>query len=138
MPEELILADSSIWIPAFREKKNPSWLQEFQSLLINRRIAIAPPIQLELLSGARTEKEYHALAQELDALSVLEITPAVWKEAGRMAFRLRQKGITVPTVDLLIAATALFYHCTLYYHDRHFLHIAKHTPLKTKTLESPA
>lgn len=134
MPEDLCLADSSIWILAFRSKKKERWIEEFQSLLLNRQIATAPPVKLEILSGARTPQEFKELSQEFDALKMLETTGAVWQEAAGLGFSLRQKGLSAPAVDLLIAATALFYRCTLFHYDRHFAFIEKHAPLKTKTL----
>jgi predicted nucleic acid-binding protein len=39
---------------------------------------------------------------------------------------MRRKGITVPTVDIIIAAAAKIYNCSLLHHDKYFRALAKH------------
>jgi len=52
------------------------------------------------------------------------------KKAGLMGFELAKKGITLGTVDLLIAQLSLENNLTLFVMDQHFKTIANHYPLK--------
>jgi predicted nucleic acid-binding protein len=52
----------------------------------------------------------------------------------KLGYDLRRAGLTIPTVDIMIAALALEYDCLLLHADRHFEQIAKHSPLQTKSL----
>lgn len=63
----------------------------------------------------------------------LELLPAdgdVWDVAYGAGFDLRRKGVTVPTVDLIIAAVAKVNGCALLHHDGHFRLIAKQMGLR--------
>jgi predicted nucleic acid-binding protein len=39
--------------------------------------------------------------------NLLSLTPSVYKQAYELGFSLRRKGLTIPTVDLIIAALAI-------------------------------
>lgn len=77
-----------------------------------------------------SDREYRDLADSLEALRELDLTPEVWERAASLAFRLRRRGATVPHVDALIAAAAIHYGYTLLHDDRHFVLIARHEPLR--------
>ncbi len=89
---------------------------------------------LELLSGTRSEREFRELKEELEALAFLEITPAVWERAFRLGYELRRAGLTLPMVDVLLAALALEHGCLLLHADRHFDALARHHPLRVESL----
>jgi len=44
----------------------------------------------------------------------------LWTEAGELGFRLRRRGVTPKTLDLLIATYALSYSCAILTGDRDF------------------
>jgi predicted nucleic acid-binding protein len=46
--------------------------------------------------------------------------------AYRAGYDLRRKGITVPTIDILILSIAKVHNCSLLHHDKHFKLVAKH------------
>jgi hypothetical protein len=50
----------------------------------------------------------------------LAITPEVWELAGELARASRQRGLTVPATDLLIAACARHHHARLEHANEHF------------------
>lgn len=130
MPTDLFLVDTSVWILALRKDFQPAAKNRVEYLLIENRIAICDIIRLEILGGARTEKEFHMLKSRLDSLHHLE-TP--WNDACEVAFTLRRKGVVVPYTDIMVASSALFAGATLLHFDRHFDLIAGITDL---TVES--
>ncbi len=62
----------------------------------------------------------------LEVLETIPFSDAVWSLAYTTGYELRRKGITVPTVDIIIAAAAKIYNCSLLHHDKYFRAIAKH------------
>ena len=55
-----------------------------------------------------------------DALARLSFEEAIWESAGDLDAALRQKGITIPPMDVLIAQVSLHYKVPLLTLDRHF------------------
>jgi predicted nucleic acid-binding protein len=87
----------------------------------------------ELLQGARDEKEWRLLDEYLGTQRLLVPLHAAdsYREAGRIFFDCRRRGVTVrSTIDCLIAAQALENGATLLHDDRDFDRIASVRPLK--------
>ncbi len=131
---ELVLIDTSVWILALRANGSSPAQQAVEQLLTTSRAATTEIILLELLSGTRSAREFRELREDLEALVRLDLTPLVWQRAYQLGHDLRRAGLTIPTVDVLIATLALEYKCLLLHADRHFEHVAQHGPLKTKSL----
>ncbi|MCI2429482.1 PIN domain nuclease [Candidatus Acetothermia bacterium] len=131
---ELVLIDTSVWIAALRVGGPVVVRHEVEQLLAASRAATTPIVMLELLSGTRSSREFRELKEDLEALGQLELTPAVWERAYRLGCELRRAGLTVPIVDILIATLALEHGCMLLHADRHFEQIARHSPLRTRSL----
>jgi len=103
-------------------------------MVTDRQAGLQPIVRVELLSGAMSDADYERLAEVLDALPQIDLTPETWREAARLGFQLRRKGVSIPVTDLLIAASALHNHCLLIHSDRHFPLIAGHSPLKERSI----
>jgi predicted nucleic acid-binding protein len=131
---ELVFIDTSVWILALRAGGPVAVRQEVEQLLATGRVATTPIVILELLTGARSSREFRELKEDLEALKQLELSPSVWERAYKLGYDLRRAGLTIPTVDIMIAALALEYDCLLLHADRHFEQIAKHSSLQTKSL----
>ncbi|MDI6764622.1 MAG: PIN domain nuclease [Thermodesulfobacteriota bacterium] len=129
----MILIDTSAWITSFKKTGNDE-LKEFMRQAIVSGLAVTSPvIILELLQGCRSVEERDALKINLESLDILSITLSVWEQAYEFGFSLRRKGLTIPTVDLIIAALAIENKSLLLHHDDHFEMIASNYPdLKTK------
>jgi len=75
---------------------------------------------VELWNGAQGHPEKKAL-EELEAeVRLLAINEPVWAKARQLARRSREKGITVTSADLVIAACAANYQVDLEHCDTHF------------------
>jgi len=131
---EHVLIDTSAWILALRPDGSAAAREAVERLLATSRGVTTGIIMLELLCGTRSEREYHELKEELAVLPQLELTPTLWARAFHLGYDLRRAGLTLPTVDLLIAALALEYGCLLLHADRHFELLAQHHPLRTQSL----
>lgn len=127
---DLVLVDTSAWICFLARKDFPEIKETISHLLDENRAAVAGPIVVELIQGARTEKERDLLKNRLEGLHWLTVTDIHWHEAADLSFGLRRKGITVSAVDTLLAVVALSYDCTLLHKDSDFDLIARHSALR--------
>jgi predicted nucleic acid-binding protein/Arc/MetJ family transcription regulator len=121
---------------ALKKNFHSSIKERIEQILIESDVAINGIIELELLGGARTEKEYERLKRRLDALYYIETTKLLWDDASRLAFDLKRKGINIPFTDILIAASAMREKTILLHADIHFDTIARHIDLKVESLVS--
>lgn len=129
MRSDLFLVDTSAWLLCLRRDFIPEVKDRMDHLLREDLIITAGIIQLELLGGTKTEREFQRLKQRLDALDSVETDFSLWQRACELAFELRRKGVTVPYTDILIAACALTTESTIVHADAHFDLMAKHLKL---------
>ena len=106
------------------------------ALIGQKRATINWLIRIELLTGALTAESYRELEGDLSALRQLELTNVVFQTACVLRWQLQRRGVTIPLVDVLIAACAIHYDCTLLHDDHHFRLLARHTPLKLYPLHT--
>lgn len=135
MTNKLVLIDSSVWILALRKSSDPSAKERVDCLLKEERAAITPIIEVELLGGANSEKEFDLLKRRFDALPQIPITQGVWEKAARLAFQLRRASKTIPHIDILIATAAIVAGIPLLHADRHFDLMAEETDLAVESLK---
>ncbi len=121
-----ILIDTSAWIVSFKKTGNESLKQKVVEALASLSAVTTPVIVLELLQGCRDKKEYEAMKSRMEALEMLPVNEAVWEAAYRAGYDLRRKGITIPTIDILILSIAKVHNCSVLHHDKHFKLVAKH------------
>jgi predicted nucleic acid-binding protein len=128
----MILVDTSILIDYFRGIENKA-IQSFNTVLEkNLPFGINQLIYLEVLQGSRTEKDYKILKKYLDTQVFYELKNGndSYAETAEMYLKLRKKGVTVSTIDCLIARVALENDLFLLHNDRDFTRISRHFPLK--------
>ena len=128
MTNEIVLADTTVWIH-FLRGSGIRFQERLVPLIIADKLATTAVIIMEIIRGAKSQKEYDNLSKDLAALRNFEISPKVWMRAGKLGYLLRQKGVNVPLTDTLIAATAQEYNMLLLHEDRHYDMIATIAPL---------
>lgn len=129
----MILIDSSAWLFALKKNFHPAIKERIELILIESDVAINGIIELELLGGAKSEKEYDRLKKRLDGLYYIDATKALWDSSAKLAFDLRKKGIPIPYTDIFIAASAFQEDAVLLHADYHFDTIAEHMHLKVES-----
>jgi len=133
MPASLILVDSSVWIDYYHPR-GASKLKHFvKTALQQGTVATMGLIAVEVLQGASVPLVFANLQEDFLGLHWLELTQSTWLEAAQLAVRLRQSGLSIPTTDVIIAATALHYECRLWHHDRDFALLARQIPTLHET-----
>jgi len=134
MTNEIILADTTVWIH-FLRGSGIQFQERLVPLIMADRLATTPIIIMEILRGAKTQKEYDKLNNDLAALRRFDVSTNVWQRACKLGYALRQKGINTPLTDTLIVAVAQEYNALLLHDDRHFEIIASATPLRHEYLK---
>jgi len=122
----MILVDTSVIIDLFHGTKNkPTDL--FYSILENKiEYGISVLTYQEVLQGARNESEELQLQNYLGTQKIYHLPNdlSFYNSAARYRNQLRRKGVTIRnTIDILIAATALYYDLKLLHNDRDFAYL---------------
>jgi predicted nucleic acid-binding protein len=130
----VILVDTSVWIEVLRDRAGQR-RAALEAALDGEDTVLSRFHQLELLQGARDEREWSLLREYLEVQDYLECSPASWAEAARIFFDLRRRGKTVRSpIDCCIAQLAIDHDVFLFHRDRDFEVIAEVRPLRQKRL----
>lgn len=130
----MILVDTSVWIDLLRDRFGGKTIA-FRGVLDGDDAVLTRFTQLELLQGARDEREWSLLSEYLDGQDYLEPTTESWANAARIYFDLRRMGKTVNSpIDCCIAQIALDHGVLLLHQDGDFEVIAQVRPLREQRL----
>ena len=102
----MFLIDRSAWIEYLRPSGSAKIKARVRKILESEEAVTCGIIVVEILRGARTEKDYRILRDSLLSLPGIPITREVIDRASRWGFLLDRKGKQVPTTDLIIASCA--------------------------------
>ncbi len=114
----MILVDTSAWVEFFRGRDPYAALVD--SLLATNEVALCGPVLTEIRRGLRSTADRKRVLPLLDACTTLPTPAALWQEAGDLGFVLARKGVTVKSMDLLIATHALAHAAPLLTRDADF------------------
>lgn len=130
----MILVDSSVLIDLLRGYKSAA-VDRLRSLELEGSPFALPGVCFqEVLQGAKDEREWKLLEVYLGSQDLLYASnPAsTYREAARIYFDCRRKGITIrSSADCFIAQLALEHDAILLHDDDDFEYISKVRPLKT-------
>ena len=117
---QITLIDTSSWIEALRTTGRLDVRQRVGALILNGMAAWCDMIAVELWNGAHGAYEKLKLEELEKDILCLPTTQDVWKKARLLAKKCREKGLTVPSADLVIASCALFHEAEIDHCDAHF------------------
>lgn len=130
------LIDTSLWID-FTRLRSPRKLKQFIApYVLDPDAHLAEPIAFEVLRHA-TPAEVGLISQQFQTLPHLATPPALWTDAARLGQACRQKNITVPSLDLLIAALAIHHGAEIVTFDDDYPKIARVSNLQVRLLKRP-
>lgn len=121
MTRDGVIVDTSILID-FLKNKAP-YAAAVATLITSKRIRTTGVIMAELLQGARTATEEAYVVELLEGIPAIEVTSALWMNAGRVSCALRRKGITLPLSDIAIAVLSIEHNLSIFTLDGHFTQI---------------
>lgn len=133
----MILVDTSVWIDFFSSSPGIAGGELRRMIDEVEPFALAGIAVTEIIQGLR--RDVHRIERYLSLWDMLEPRGfATYREASAISRLARSKGISLTTVDTLIAAIALENHATLFSLDKDFSRIARLTPLHLHSLPDPA
>ena len=129
----MFLVDSSAWIEYLRPKGLRQVRERVREVLLREEAISCGIITVEILRGAKNEKDYQSLYDSLSSLPQILIDEIVIERASRWGFLLDRKGKSVSTTDLLIAAAA-YKRATILHADSDFERIASEVDCEEERL----
>ncbi|MGH7947302.1 MAG: PIN domain-containing protein, partial [Opitutaceae bacterium] len=127
---------TSLWID-FTRARSPQGLKQFIApYILDPGAHLADPVTFEILRHA-TPEENKQLTQQFQTLPVLATPPDVWARAARLGQACRKAGMTVGSLDLLIATVTLHHRVELVTFDDDFQRITTVSALRVKLLVRP-
>jgi predicted nucleic acid-binding protein len=102
----MFLIDSSIWVEYLRPKGSMKVKGRLREILQKEEALSCGVVVVEILRGAKNEKDFQALHDSLISLPQIPMDDGVIERASKWGFLLDRKGKSVSTTDLLIAAAA--------------------------------
>jgi len=129
----MFLVDSSVWIEYLRPKGSPNVKERVRTILQKEEMVSCGIIVVEILRGAKNEKDFESLRESLMSLPQIPIDDTVIERASRWGFLLDRKGKVVSTSDLIIASAA-YKKARLLHSDRDFGTIASIVDLEQEKI----
>jgi predicted nucleic acid-binding protein len=130
----VIVLDTSVLIEYYRPSGDSGIRAAVAEAIGNDDIAVNGIIQVELLAFAAGEEDRRILVSDFEAFHMLELGREQFDLACDLGFTLRRGGVTVPAIDLVIAASAITARAELAHADNHFDRIAEVSDLEARHL----
>lgn len=125
----MILVDTSAWVEFLRNTGSP--VCEAVDRLLAGDLAICGAISMELLAGARDERQLGQLRGLIGRTTTLPTTPADYEHAASLYRACRVRGETVrKLIDCLIGAIAIGADVEVLHADADFATLSRHTDLR--------
>ena len=118
VPNNGILADTSIWIEFFRPESETG--ARLSSLLTETPVWVCGVVLFELLQGVRSETEKAAIQSAIEGLPYVEMSAQLWERAAELSRSLKKGGLTIPLSDIFIATIAIEHNLSIFTLDKHF------------------
>lgn len=130
LESNVILVDTSAWVEFLRDTKSP--VCDAVDRLLDSDLAICNAISMELLAGARDEKQLGQLRGLLARPIMLPTAPADYETAAMLYRECRSRGETVrKLIDCLIGVVAMGADIEILHADVDFEVLARHTDVRT-------
>lgn len=130
----MVIVDTSVWVDVLRDETGRE-RDAMVAAIGDDELVLTRFTQLELLQGARDEREWGLLHESLATQAFAESQSATWPDAARIYFDLRRTGRTVRSpIDCCIAQIAIDRGALLLHRDRDFEQIAAIRPLRQTRL----
>ena len=132
MKKVSVIVDTCIWIEYF--KGFPKIKEDLATLISEHSLCLCGIVIYELFQGIKDSKEKEMVKSDLEAFPYLEMNRSTWERAANLSLTLRNKGITIPSSDLILASLATENRCMVFTKDAHFDKIPDISLYHTKNL----
>lgn len=126
----MILVESSVWIDFFNRSPGPAGQELRRMIASSEPFAVTGVVVTEVLQGLT--RDVARIEDFLSKWTFLEPGGfATYREAAAIFRLARARGVSLSTIDALIAAIAFEYSANVFTLDRDFLRLARITGLTT-------
>jgi len=125
----MVLVDSCVWINALKRQGPIEIKLAVEALLECYEARWCSPVRLEVLGGCRVQDRFR-LSKYFSVIPYRPCREDDWERGLVLAWHLRENGLSVPWLDVLIAAIAIEDNNRVYSVDNHFRAIADLTTLR--------
>jgi predicted nucleic acid-binding protein len=122
-----------VWIEYLRPKGFLNIKERGRAILQKEEVVSCGIILVEILRGAKNEKDFESLRDSLMALPQIPIDGTVIERASKWGFLLDRKGRVVSTTDIIIASAA-YKNALLLHSDKDFDTIASIVDLEQERI----
>ena len=126
----MVLVDTSIWIDFLQAPESDASSVLVSLIKDHNHVTLCGIVLQEVLQGIRNQKSFELVRERLLKFPFVEANRETWLLAAALYRDLRAKGITLPPVDVTIAAIAIQNGVPLFSRDRHFEEVAKVSGLR--------
>ncbi|PJZ59443.1 PIN domain-containing protein [Leptospira adleri] len=129
-----LLVDTSVWSEALRRKGKTLKSEEtflYQIIQNEDDIFVTGIILQEILTGIKEPKIFSEIEEQFRYFNFISPSEKDHIEAAKLRNSLSKKGITLATIDALIAQIAITHNLILVTYDNDFLRLSGITKLKT-------
>jgi len=133
----LILVDTSVWIDFFSSSPGRAGRELRRMIHEVEPFALTGVVVTEVLQGLT--RDVNRIERYLSMWELLEPTGfSTYREASAISRLARARGISLTTIDTLIAAIALEHQASLFSLDKDFSRVARISALRLHPLPEPA
>ena len=113
------LVDASSWVEYLRARSSEAG-DRVEVLVLSGEAAWCEMTLVDLWHGVRGLQEKRQLAEMEREIDRVPLSSEAWRLASKLALRCRERGVTVPTTDIVVAACATHHALELEHCDAHF------------------
>ena len=114
-----VLVDSSVWIHFLKGRQ--AFVRQMENLIQpDNRVVLTGIIIQEVLQGIADPDEFDRVLITMRHFPEVQPSDDTHIAAARLHQRMRQSGLNLPTIDLLLAAIAREHRLSIYSCDKHF------------------
>jgi predicted nucleic acid-binding protein len=132
-----VIVETSLWVDHFRASTPRAVKDQVLPIINQRNICVVEPVLFELMVNV-PRRDRRRLENYFALVPILPAHATLWRDAILLGQKCIDAGLTLPSMDLLIAAAAIHHDAEVVTFDAHFADIAKLSPLRVHSLERVA
>ncbi|HEX7410327.1 MAG TPA: PIN domain-containing protein [Candidatus Binatia bacterium] len=128
-----VMVETTLWVDHFRASTPQAVKDQVLPIVNQRNVCVVEPVLFELLANV-PRRDRRRLENYFALVSLLPAQATLWRDTISLGQKCVDAGLTLPSMDLLIAAAAIHHDAEVVTFDAHFADIATLSPLRASVL----
>jgi predicted nucleic acid-binding protein len=128
-----VMVETTLWVDHFRASTPRAVKDQVLPIVNQRNICVVEPVLFELL-GNVPRRDRRRLENYFALVPILPAHATLWRDAISLGQKCVDAGLTLPSMDVLIAAASIHHGSEVVTFDGHFADIAKLSSLRVNVL----